>query len=122
MNHRNSALPNKIKYDIYKNINIFQLDYDLENNISEINYMIGNLNSNYFALCYSNSSLKEIYNKLMILCKEKDLTLAKIESNKFICKKNGDNCIKIERNKKLENKCFKIILFKWERINYKKNT
>ena len=108
MNHRNSALSNKIKYDIYKKINKFQLDYDLENNISEINYTIGNLNSNDFALCNSNSSLEEIYNKLMILCKEKDLTLAKIESNKFICKKNGDNSIKIEINKRGKTNVLKL--------------
>ena len=77
---------------------MFELDYDLENNISEINYTISNLNSNDFALCNSNSSLEDIYNKLLILCKEKNLTLAKIESNKFICKKDGYNSIKIEIN------------------------
>lgn len=108
MNHRNLALSNKINNDIYNKINKFQLDYDLENNITEINYTIGNLNSNDFALCNSNSSLEEIYNKLIILCKEKGLTLAKIESNKFICKKDGDNSIKIEINKRGKTNVLKL--------------
>ena len=108
MNHRNSALSNKIKNDIYNKVNQFQLDYDLENNISEINYTIGNFNSNDFALCNSNSSLEDIYNKLIILCKEKELTLAKIESNKFICKKDGDNSIKIEINKRGKTNVLKL--------------
>ena len=107
--HRNTALPNKIiNNDIYKKINMFELDYDLENNISEINYTISNLNSNDFALCNSNSSLEDIYEKLLILCKEKNLTLAKIESNKFICKKDGDNSIKIEINKRGKTNVLKL--------------
>ena len=107
--HRNTALPNKIiNNDIYKKINMFELDYDLENNISEINYTISNLNSNDFALCNSNSSLEDIYNKLLTLCKEKNLTLAKIESNKFICKKDGDNSIKIEINKRGKTNVLKL--------------
>ena len=108
MNQRNSALSNKINYEIYKKVNMFELDYDLENNISEINYTIGNLNSNDFALCNSNSSLEDIYNKLIKLCKEKGLTLAKIESNKFICKKDGDNSIKIEINKRGKTNVLKL--------------
>lgn len=108
MNHRNSALLSKINYEIFRNVNMFELDYDLENNISEINYTIGNFNSNDFALCNSNSSLEEIYNKLVTLCKEKELSLAKIESNKFICKKDGDNSIKIEINKRGKTNVLKL--------------
>ena len=108
MNQRNSTLSNKINYEIYKKVNMFELDYDLENNISEINYTIGNLNSNDFALCNSNSSLEDIYRKLIKLCKEKGLTLAKIESNKFICKKDGDNSIKIEINKRGKTNVLKL--------------
>ena len=101
MNHRTPVLANKtVNNNIYKNTNMFELNYELEKNISEINYTISNLNSNDFALCNSNSSLDIIYDKLIILCKEKGLTLAKIESNKFICKKDGDNSIKIEINKR----------------------
>ena len=108
MNQRNSTLSNKINYEIYKKVNMFELDYDLENNISEINYTIGNLNSNDFALCNSNSSLEDIYRKLIKLCKEKGLTLAKIESNKFICKQDGDNSIKIEINKRGKTNVLKL--------------
>ena len=108
MNQRNSALISKINYEVFRNVNMFELDYDLENNISEINYTIGNFNSNDFALCNSNSSLEEIYNKLVTLCKEKDLSLTKIESNKFICKKDGDNSIKIEINKRGKTNVLKL--------------
>ena len=107
-NQGNLTLLNKINYEIYKKVNMLKLDYDLENNISEINYTIGNLNSNDFALCNSNSSLEEIYSKLLVLCKEKGLTLAKIESNKFICKKDGDNSIKIEINKRGKTNVLKL--------------
>ena len=107
--YRKNVLPNKmINNDIYKKVSMLELDYDLENNISEINYTISNLNSNDFALCNSNSSLEEIYDKLLILCKEKQLTLAKIESNKFICKKDGDNSIKIEINKRGKTNVLKL--------------
>ena len=107
--HHKTALPNKIiNNDIYKKVNMFELDYDLENNISEINYTISNLNSNDFALCNSNSSLEDICEKLLILCKEKNLTLAKIESNKFICKKDGYNSIKIEINKRGKTNVLKL--------------
>ena len=108
MNHRKSVMESKIKKEIIKKVNIFELDNELENNISEINYTIGNLNSNDFALCNSNSSLEDIYNKLVILCKEKGLKLAKIESNKFICKKEGDNSIKIEINKRGKTNVLKL--------------
>ena len=108
MNHRKSTIGSKIKNEIFKKVKIFELDNELENNISEINYTIGNLNSNDFALCNSNSSLEDIYNKLIILCKEKGLKLAKIESNKFICKKEGDNSIKIEINKRGKTNVLKL--------------
>ena len=108
LNHRNSTLISKINYDIFRKVNMFELDYDMENNISEINYAIGNFNSNDFALCNSNSSMEEIYNKLVTLCKEKELSLAKIESNKFICKKDGDNSIKIEINKRGKTNVLKL--------------
>ena len=107
--YRHTALQNKmVNNDIYKKVSTLELDYDLENNISEINYTISNLNSNDFALCNSNSSLKDIYEKLIILCKEKQLTLAKIENNKFICKKDGDNSIKIEINKRGKTNVLKL--------------
>jgi hypothetical protein len=109
MNHRTPVLASKIvNNNIYKNTNMFELNYELEKNISEINYTISNLNSNDFALCNSNSSLDVIYDKLIILCKEKGLTLAKIESNKFICKKDGDNSIKIEINRRGKTNVLKI--------------
>ena len=109
MNNRSPVLTQKsINNNIYKNVNMFELDYDLENNINEINYTIGNFNSNDFALCNSNSSLQEIYDKLIILCKNKGLTLAKIEENKFICKKDGDNSIKIEINKRGKTNVLKL--------------
>ena len=108
INHRKSTIGSKIKNEIFKKVKIFELDNELENNISEINYTIGNLNSNDFALCNSNSSLEDIYNKLIILCKEKGLKLAKIESNKFICKKEGDNSIKIEINKRGKTNVLKL--------------
>ena len=108
VNHRKSEIGSKIKNEIFKKVKIFELDNELENNISEINYTIGNLNSNDFALCNSNSSLEDIYNKLIILCKEKGLTLAKIGTNKFICKKEGDNSIKIEINKRGKTNVLKL--------------
>ena len=109
MNHRTPILANKmVNNNIDKNTNMFELNYELEKNISEINYTISNLNSNDFALCNSNSSLDVIYDKLIILCKEKRLTLAKIESNKFICKKDGDNSIKIEINKRGKTNVLKL--------------
>lgn len=109
MNHRTPVLASKIvNNNIYKNTNMFELNYELEKNISEINYTISNLNSNDFALCNSNSSLDIIYDKLIILCKEKGLTLAKIESNKFICKKDGDNSIKIEINRRGKTNVLKL--------------
>ena len=40
--------------------------------------------------------------------KKKNLTLAKIESNKFICKKDGDNSIKIEINKRGKTNVLKL--------------
>ena len=109
MNNRTPVLASKIvNNNIYKNTNMFELNYELEKNISEINYTISNLNSNDFALCNSNSSLDVIYDKLIILCKEKGLTLAKIESNKFICRKDGDNSIKIEINRRGKTNVLKL--------------
>ena len=105
-----------VNNNIRKKINMSELDLDLENNMSEINYTIGNLSSNDFALCNTNSSLDEIYEKLIILCKEKGLTLTKIETNKYICKKNGDNSIKIEINKR-----GKINMLKLYYLNGKEN-
>ena len=87
---------------------MLELAYDLEKHISEINYTIGNLNSNDFALCNSNSTLEEIYDKLVALCEEKELKLAKIESNKFVCKKDGDNSIKIDINKRGKTNVLKL--------------
>ena len=87
----------KIKEKIWNNI---ELELELENNINQINYTIGNLSSNDFALCNTNSNLETIYEKLMKLCNEKGLTLTKIDTNKYICKKDGDNSIKIEINTK----------------------
>ena len=94
---KNKENYNKIKEKIR---NDYELELELENNINEINYTMGNLSSNDFALCNTNSNLETIYEKLMKLCAEKGLTLTKIDTNKYICKKDGDNSIKIEINTK----------------------
>ena len=88
---------NKIKEKLR---NDYELELELENNINQINYTMGNLSSNDFALCNTNSNLETIYENLMKLCTEKGLTLTKIDVNKYICKKDGDNSIKIEINTK----------------------
>ena len=49
-----------------------------------------------FALCTTNSSLEEINDKLTLLCIDNGLTLTKVDTMKYICKKDSDNSINIE--------------------------
>ena len=57
-------------------------------------------NSKDFAVCNTNSSLEEIYEKLIELSKIKGFSLNKIDLRNYICTNNKNNSIKIEISSK----------------------
>ena len=71
-----------------------EIQFDLEAEMEMKNKIITTKKD--FALCTTNSSLEEINDKLTLLCIDNGLTLTKVDTMKYICKKDSDNSINIE--------------------------